>query len=282
MQIDWFTYFAQLVNFLILVWLLRRYLYRPVLQAMQTRESDLAARFQSAAQQTEQAEQERARFLAQQDELERARERLVAEAEAEAEARRKRMIGEAREEVEEMQGRWYAAVEHEKELFLLELRRRLGESAMYLTRRALSDLADEALEARIIDSFIRRLNAVDPETRGLAPSQGQTSLVLIRTSFELAYQQRQQIVEALQQFFVSAGEMEEISVRFEREADLICGVELQVGARRLAWSLRDYLETIAAQLDHLFDAEEVESQGEPDPGTISPSPQPELSLANQP
>ena len=42
MLIDWFTVGAQVVNFLILVWLLKRFLYRPILDAIDAREKRIA------------------------------------------------------------------------------------------------------------------------------------------------------------------------------------------------------------------------------------------------
>jgi F-type H+-transporting ATPase subunit b len=43
MLIDWFTVVAQVLNFLILVWLLKRFLYRPILNAIDVREKRIAA-----------------------------------------------------------------------------------------------------------------------------------------------------------------------------------------------------------------------------------------------
>ena len=44
MDVDWITVSAQIVNFLILVWLLKRFLYRPVLNAMNRREQRIHQR----------------------------------------------------------------------------------------------------------------------------------------------------------------------------------------------------------------------------------------------
>ena len=49
MLIDWFTVGAQLLNFLILVWLLKRFLYKPILGAIDIRERRIAAELADAA-----------------------------------------------------------------------------------------------------------------------------------------------------------------------------------------------------------------------------------------
>ncbi|MBU0908993.1 MAG: F0F1 ATP synthase subunit B, partial [Proteobacteria bacterium] len=63
MGIDWFTFCAQIINFLILVWLLKKVLYQPVLNAMAEREAKIAARLNDAAEQAAQAEHEKGKFV---------------------------------------------------------------------------------------------------------------------------------------------------------------------------------------------------------------------------
>ncbi len=48
MKIDWFTLIAQVINFLILVWLLRRFLYKPILKAVDEREKKIASQLKDA------------------------------------------------------------------------------------------------------------------------------------------------------------------------------------------------------------------------------------------
>jgi F-type H+-transporting ATPase subunit b len=73
MLIDWFTVGAQAVNFLILVWLLKRFLYRPVLAAIDAREKKIAAQLADAAQREARAQAERADLQHRSETLERAR-----------------------------------------------------------------------------------------------------------------------------------------------------------------------------------------------------------------
>ncbi len=48
MLIDWFTVGAQALNFLILVWLMKRFLYKPILNAIDAREKKIAAELADA------------------------------------------------------------------------------------------------------------------------------------------------------------------------------------------------------------------------------------------
>ena len=60
MLINWFTVAAQIVNFLILAVLLKRFLYGPIVRAMAAREERIASEMAAAAQKRREAEQEEA------------------------------------------------------------------------------------------------------------------------------------------------------------------------------------------------------------------------------
>src|SRR5690606_34903035 len=75
--IDWFTVIAQIVNFLILVWLLKRFLYQPILRALDAREKRVAAELAAADEKEQEAEKERDKFRQKNDEFEQQRSVLL-------------------------------------------------------------------------------------------------------------------------------------------------------------------------------------------------------------
>ena len=50
MSIDWITVVAQIANFLVLVWLLKRFLYRPILDGIDAREAEITRRMAEAGE----------------------------------------------------------------------------------------------------------------------------------------------------------------------------------------------------------------------------------------
>src|SRR5690242_5427666 len=97
MLIDWFTVGAQVVNFLILVWLLKRFLYRPILNAIDVREKRIAAELADAAAKQTGAQKERDEFQHKNEEFDRQRAALLRQATDEAKAERQRLLDDARE-----------------------------------------------------------------------------------------------------------------------------------------------------------------------------------------
>lgn len=64
MLFDWFTVGAQVLNFLVLVWLMKRFLYKPVLDAIDAREKRIAQSLADAALKDAAAQKERDEFQA--------------------------------------------------------------------------------------------------------------------------------------------------------------------------------------------------------------------------
>ena len=86
MKLDWFTVAAQIGNFLLLLWLLKRFLYRPILAAMAARQQRVAAALAEAQAQAVAAETLRRDCLTRQQELAATRETWLAQAREEVAA----------------------------------------------------------------------------------------------------------------------------------------------------------------------------------------------------
>lgn len=256
MQIDWFTLIAQIVNFLILVWLLKRFLYGPIVKAMEKREATIASRLQEADHKQEQADQEAASYRAKQDKLEQQRKELMQKAEADAEAHRRELMQNARQEVEAVQTEWHDAVRRERTAFLQSLRERIGAQVVATTRRALDDLADAELGAQVVRVFTERLRGLDEDARGrlaAAVASAREEGVVVRSAFELTSEQREQITTALCEQLD-----EEIDPHFATDPRLGLGIELRVAGWTLAWSVESYLEAVADEIASALDRESAD------------------------
>jgi len=167
MTFDWATLALQTINFLILVWLLRRFLYRPVLAAIDQRRADTLAAQERAA------EAERKGQAAEQ-EWHRRSEELVAEAagrrrdaEAEAASRGEAVVAEARRQAERILVEAREAVATEREAAAIGLKAQAGEVATVLAARLLDVVAPGVGAAPFLVLLAERLSAMDPAERAL-------------------------------------------------------------------------------------------------------------------
>lgn len=249
MLIDWFTVIAQIFNFLILIALLKRFLYRPILKAMDEREAKIAARLEEAREAVALAERKGQDYTEKLGELEARRADLLAAAAAEAEARRKELLHEAREEVMSRRTAWHEALQKEKTFFFDDLRKHAGAKFLQVSRHALGELAGAELEERILQVFLERLQKLADEAgAGTLRSMFRTgSQVAVTSSFEIPPALR----EALENTFRSRISAE-CSFRYELSEALLCGIEIKTDGVRIAWSLQDYLSELEKDLNLEF------------------------------
>jgi F-type H+-transporting ATPase subunit b len=245
MQIDWITVSAQIVNFLILIWLLKRFLYRPVIRAMDEREKLIAARLTEAEKHQQVADEQAERYRNQREELERGRDDIYAKAADEAVERKRQMLDDARAEVIEARANWQREVDEEKEEFLVSLRRAAAEAVQKVARKALKDLADEDLEDRIVHVFVERLKQLDRPTRKALAEPSEP--VRIESGFELGSSLRARLTRAVHEQLA-----EGLDIEYDSSSDLICGIELTSAGRRIGWNIAQYLEELATRVDDSF------------------------------
>jgi F-type H+-transporting ATPase subunit b len=257
MPIDWFTVAAQAVNFLLLVWLLKRFLYGPILRAIDAREKRIAAELADAQAKQAAAQRERARFERSNADIERQREALLRRAADEAKAERERLLDAARAEADALRARREAALREEREGLSQLIRRRTGEAVFDIARKALSDLASESLEARMMDVFVRRLRSLERAERDalINALEGGQGRLHVRTAFELAPAQRTAI-EAAVRDMVGARH-----IAFEIAPELVGGLELAANSHKVAWSIAEYLASLERSTETLLSGPEPETGG---------------------
>lgn len=261
MGIDWFTFFAQIVNFLILMGLLWRFLYRPIMKAMSEREQRIADRLEAAEAKKREADREARSYREKSDDLENQRDQLLAKAKKDAEQQRKHRLDEIRNEIEDRKARWLESIEEEKAAFFRELHRRLDRQLSSTLGRILKDLADENLEARVVETFVRRLEKTEA-LEGLNDLlQESDRTIEVVTAFDLDRDHRERIASA-----VKTKLSDGLEVTFARSEDLVCGVELRTNGQKVGWSVNTYLQDLEADLDQTFhdQAEQARTHQRPD------------------
>lgn len=247
MLIDWFTVGAQVVNFIVLIWLMKRFLYRPVLDAIEKRRQEIARALAEAEADKEQARGEREEFRRRNEDLEQRRAQLLEEARAEAGAERRRLLEEARRDAEEQRAGRREALRQEHERLEAELARCIREEVFAIAGKALGDLAGSSLEERVVEVFCRRLREMDPEareklTQALEASRGP---VVVRSATELPDTAKAALQEALNDSLPA-------EISFRTDPEMIGGFEILFGEQKLAWNIESHLQGLHGRVGELL------------------------------
>ncbi len=249
MLIDWFTVAAQVINFVILVWLLKRFLYKPILNAIDAREQRVAAQLADADAKMAEAQKERDEFQHKNEAFEQQRAELLAQATEEAKAERQRLLDEALKAAAALSSKRQETLRIEEHNLHQAISHRTQQEVFAIARKALTNLAATSLEERMTDVFTRRLREMDEqEKKGIGAFLKTTSEpALVRSAFDLPAVQRTAIQQTLNETFSA-----EINIRFETAPELICGIELTTNGQKVAWSLADYLASLRKSVDKLM------------------------------
>lgn len=252
MLFDWFTVGAQALNFLILVWLMKRFLYKPILDAIEAREKRIAQSLADAALKESAAQKERDEFRAKNEDFDHQRKALLSKAQDEIHTERQRLLGEAQDAADALRLKRQNALTSELQSLHQDLARRSREEVFAVASKVLADLAGTKLEARMVQVFTDRLRALDGKDKtGLAKALATSGATLsLCSAFELTPAQREELQRVLHDTLAH-----DVTLRFDTRPELICGIELTANGWKLPWNIADFLDSLTHSIDDLLKAQ---------------------------
>lgn len=241
MKIDWFTVIAQVINFVILVWLLKRFLYKPILNAIDEREQKVNSQLAEAENKKLEAKLERDEYIEKNENFDKEKQELMEKAIAETKEERERLLKEARQDVDAMKAKHSAAIKEMQNNLIKKYGQNMKEDILSISKKTLSDLASENLEAQVVSIFIKQLDDLkDDERNHLKQSfKSDTNPVLVKSAFSLPTELQNKIKIAVNKILES-----ETTFEFEVKPNLIAGIEMTANGYKLAWSISEYLNSL--------------------------------------
>jgi F-type H+-transporting ATPase subunit b len=250
MFIDWITVAAQIANFLVLIWLLKRFLYRPILDGIDRREADIAARIEHAEAARTQAEAAEVEHRAALAVLDSEKADILEAARAEAATEKTALRRDIDAALESEQAHWRQQIENERAAYLAKLRAAGAQAIFSLTAKALKDLADAGLEDQIAGQLESRLSTLGPDLQQVAQTAGGAVAI---SSFPLSEARR----DSLRQAFSQAVNGAELTFRTDPQGSL--GLTVRMGGLRLGWTVESYLDDLDVAINARLDASETAS-----------------------
>jgi len=237
----------------VLVWLMKRFLYKPILDAIDAREKRIALALLDAALKQTAAQKERDEFQKKNEDFDHQRNDLLRQAKDEAKAERQRLLDQARQVADTLRAKKQDALTSELQNLHQDIARRSREEVFAIAQKVLTDLAGTTLEQRMGDVFTRHLRELDDAAKaGLAEAlKTSSNTVLVRSAFELPSTQRDDIQQALNESLSS-----DIKIQFDTAPDLISGIELTANGWKVAWNIADFLASLENGVDELVKEKE--------------------------
>ncbi len=241
MNINWFTVIAQVINFLILVWLLKRFLYKPILNAIDEREKKIAAQIKDADDKEAAAIKEQADFKKRNDDFDAQKKALMDRAVGDANAQRDKLLEDAKNEASTLRSSLEKAIKEKEETDALASAAKTQQQVFTITKNALKEIASSTLEEQSVNTFIKRLHTLndDEKQKFIAAFTSNANTILVRSAFDLPAPQQAAMNDAVNETLGT-----KTTLQFTTTPDLISGIELTTNGYKLVWSFAEYVQSL--------------------------------------
>lgn len=243
MQFDLFTFLASLFNFLVLLALLRIFLFKRVTRAMDAREDRIASSWDEAEQEKQEARELKQDYQQKMDQADQERDELVQRTHEQMDREKRERMEKVREEIDQKREEWLHALESDKDRLLRAVREEVARATVESTTSALTALADTSLEHQMVD---RLLDEVASQAGDLVEALRGAD-VEVTTSTCLDEENRKRIESRLREIGEPA------SVQFSESDDLICGVRMRLDDREIGWSVADHVAELESGITELIE-----------------------------
>jgi F-type H+-transporting ATPase subunit b len=269
MKINWFTVLAQLLNFALLVWLMRRFLYAPILAAMDQREKKISAQLKAAKTQKDEAKAAHDELTKKTEAFDAQKQALLTAATADAETQRQQLLAAARQEADDQRAKQQKALQESQATQQADLARQTRQTVFAVAKKALADLASVSLEAQAVDVFVQRLHALNDDDKQplVAAFQANKKPMQVQSASALTPKQQATIKTTLVALLGAAPDLE-----FTANPALISGISLSANGFKLAWDVADYLVALGKATPAPKPAPDPAPKPAPDP---APKPAPD-------
>ena len=242
MELDWGTFALEIVNFLVLIWILQHFLYKPVLQTIARRKAALEKTLADANTKQADAEALERKYRDRLSDWEREKEKLRTEAVQEVNAERARRLATVQQALDQEREKRRAVDERQR----AELQKQLADEAMAqgaeFAGRLLARVATPDLETRLVEMLLQDLGglAADRLHALRAACRNGNDKLKVTSAFPLSESQRRAIVEG-----VRGTGNGPVAAEFNEDGDLLAGLRINIGPWVLHANLQDELKMFA-------------------------------------
>jgi len=243
LEINPSTLLLQIANFLIMAYILTRFLFKPLKEMLDKRASQVTRAVDEAEKATREAEELRLKYEKKRENIDAEIMALKNEARIVIDETRRQMLQEAYQEIEAMRARAEEEIEQQRADALRLHRSKIGELVATLTRRMMADILNPQLHQAYLDTFLDQLRSVQLEGRISTSGEETVSAELI-TATPLAQEDKRQIATTLETVVSQA-----IDLACRVDAGLVAGAMVRLGDTLIDGSLQGQLQQLRSRYE---------------------------------
>jgi F-type H+-transporting ATPase subunit b len=250
MGIDLVTLIAQIINLVVLIWLMKRFLYQPILKMVSERQAFIDAEIKRAHQARQEALLQEAQYSKRVADFDAKRSEMMAEARKEVENFKQKLLAESKQAISYSRKNWQVELEQEKQSFDAGLQASIVKNFKLFASDALKDMAGVELTSLVLEKFKEKMQKMSKSAhKQMSENILKNGKIVISTDSKLDTNTKSELKAFLTDLFDL-----QTSVKFDFKEDenLICGIQIQVGEHQTSWNLKNYLEAFEDNMDAAF------------------------------
>ena len=248
MNISWFEIVAQIINFFIILFILQKLLYKPVLKAMAQRQERIEKAQVEADAKMKDATELMDAYDKKIEDIQKEKSEILEEARTQAQEKKESLLASYQKEAEAKRHAYLKEVEEEKESFTRHLRNSLGEGAVKIAAHILSTLSSKDLEDEVLRAFVSDLKNLKESIPDFEPSKEQER-VQVHSFKALSQKEKAAIEDALK------GQLQNVKeIEYETDPALVLGYALYLQSYTVHTNIKNYLDEIEKEIIKNLDA----------------------------
>ena len=243
MQLDWSTLVLEIINFLVLVWLLQHFLYKPILKVVAARQAAIDAAAERSREMESKAHELQTQYEARLQNWEQERAQARGQLTEELRAEREHALAALQDSLEQERRKAEVLDERRRSEESARSERKAIEQALGFVRRLLAGLSGPEVESKLLSLAIDALRRLPEQRRTELRAALTTSAEapVVSTAYPVPGPQRDALIQALRSVLDGSREL-----RFREDPALLAGVRISVGPWMLQANLGEELSLFSA------------------------------------
>lgn len=246
MYINWFTVLAQAFNFLLLLFILNKFLFKAIFRALEDRKKEIQGIKDSADKKILEAEAEKELFENKLKDFEAEKQKAKKEMLKQLEEDKSKRVVEIEKEVADLRKKFEKQMENEKQDVILSSTSVVKSSFIGLVNNFFKSISNETLESEVVKSFLSKIEILDADkikNLNAKLKAGGSGVVNIATAFEINSESSSSIEKMLK-----SRKVEFSGINYSVNEELVIGIELKIESFVIGFNIKEAIESFKIEL----------------------------------
>ncbi|MDG6778808.1 F0F1 ATP synthase subunit delta [Thiomicrorhabdus sp. zzn3] len=238
MEFSLSTFILEVINFLVLMWILKHFLYRPVLNALEKRRASIAEKIKRADNKMAEAEALQAQYHQRLQKWDAEKQQLQQTLQQELQETRKAQMTKLQNELAEKREKNQVNLQQELDQTLKQYQSQAHHQGAQFASKILHKVAGPEVEQHLLSLLLEQFTQLDEDKKNRLKKacQEASQHIEISSAYPLPDQQRQRLTDALTELCEDP-----VTLSFDEDKALLAGLRIHIGAWSLRLNLRDEL-----------------------------------------